>query len=86
MAGLRVGGGVVTVDGTVHQSPTKVNRWIIEDGYSEFDFFARYETNLFNTPVTFGVDVENANNVFFFRTRGNANERRRAVFSARFDF
>ena len=86
LAGLRIGGGLVIVDGTVHQSPTNVNRWIVEDGYSEFDFFARYQTDLFNTPVTFGVNVENANNVFFFRTRGNANERRRAVFSARFDF
>jgi len=51
----------------------------------EYDLFARYETTLFNTPTTFGVNIENAGNVFFFRIRGNANERRRVMFSARFD-
>ena len=58
---------------------------IIEDGYTEWDLFARYETEIGNTPTTFGVNVENANNVFFFRTRGNANERRRVVFSVKLD-
>lgn len=85
LEGLRFGGGVVIAEGPIPQSPTNVNRWIIEDGYTEYDLFARYETTLFNTPTTFGVNVENAGNVFFFRTRGNANEHRRTVFSVRLD-
>jgi outer membrane receptor for ferric coprogen and ferric-rhodotorulic acid len=85
LAGLRFGGGIVIAEGPIPQSPTNANRWIIEDGYTEYDLFARYETTLYNTPTTFGVNIENANNVFFFRTRGNSNERRRAVFSVRLD-
>jgi len=85
LEGLRFGGGIVIAEGPIPQSPTASNRWIIEDGYTELDVFARYETKLGNTPTTLGVNVENANNVFFFRTRGNANERRRVVFSAKFD-
>ena len=73
------------MDGPIPQSPTNANRWILEDGYTELDLFARYETTLFNIPTTLGVNIENANNVFFFRTRGNANERRRVMFSAKFD-
>jgi hypothetical protein len=85
LEGLRFGGDLVIAEGPIHQSPTNVNRWIIEDAYTEYDLFARYETTLFNTPTTFGVNIENAGNVFFFRTRGNANEHRRVMFSARFD-
>jgi iron complex outermembrane recepter protein len=85
LEGLRFGGGFVRADGPIPQSPTANNRWIIEDGYTEFDVFARYETKLFNTPTTFGVNVDNATNVFFFRTRGNSNEHRRAVFSVKLD-
>lgn len=85
LTGLRFGGGLVIADGPIPQSPTSANRWIIEDGYTEWDAFARYETRIGDKPTTFGVNVENANNVFFFRTRGNANERRRVVFSVKVD-
>ena len=85
LTGLRFGGGIVIAEGPIPQSPTSPNRWVIEDGYTEYDLFARYETTLFNTPTTFGVNVENAGNTFFFRTRGNSNEHRRTVFSVRFD-
>ncbi len=85
LKGFRFGGGWVIADGPIPQSPTSPNRWIIEDGYTEFDVFARYETMIADRPTTFGVNVDNANNVFFFRTRGNANERRRVVFSVKVD-
>lgn len=83
LAGFRFGGGLVIAEGPIPQSPTAPNRWIIEDGYTELDLFARYETIIADRPTTFGVNVDNANNVFFFRTRGNANERRRVVFSVK---
>lgn len=85
LAGFRFGGGVVIAEGPIPQSPTSPNRWIIEDGYTEYDLFARYETMIGNTPTSFGVNIENAGNTFFFRTRGNANERRRVVFSVKLD-
>ena len=82
---MRFGGGLVIAEGPIPQSPTSPNRWIIEDGYTEYDLFARYETTIGKTPTTFGLNIENAGNTFFFRTRGNANERRRMVFSVKLD-
>ncbi len=86
LSGFRFGGGWVIAEGPIPQSPTPPNRWIIEDGYTELDLFARYETTIADRPTTFGVNIDNANNVFFFRTRGNANERRRVVFSVKVDW
>jgi iron complex outermembrane recepter protein len=83
---LRFGGGLVKVRGPVPQQSTSANRFIIEDGYTEVDLFARYVMDIYNTPVTFGINLDNATDEFYFRTRGNSNEKRRAVFSAKVDF
>ena len=78
-------GGVVHVKGPVVQQSGTTSRWVIEDGYTELDFFARYNTKLIGKPATLGLNVNNANDVFYFRTRANANEPRRFVFSLKLE-
>ena len=85
LRGLRLGGGVVHVKGPVVQQSGTTSRWVIEDGYTELDFFARYNTKLIGKPATLGLNVNNANDVFYFRTRANANEPRRFVFSLKLE-
>ncbi|MSU48397.1 MAG: hypothetical protein EXS37_04770 [Opitutus sp.] len=85
LRGLRLGGGVVHVKGPVVQQSGTTSRWIIEDGYTELDFFARYNTKFIGKSVTLGLNVENANDVFYFRTRANTNEKRRFVFSLKLE-
>ena len=85
MEGLRFGGGLVYADGPIQQFGNIVNRFVTEDGYTEINLFARYPTMIGDQPVTFGINVDNATDVFYVRSRAATNEARTFLFTASFD-
>lgn len=85
LRGLRLGGGMIHVEGPVQQFETSGNRYILEDGYTQFDLFARYETKLMGRRTTLGVNVSNLTDIFFYRARGNPNTPRTILGSVRID-
>ena len=86
LSGLRLGGGLVWADGPIQQFGTAANAFVIEDGYTTVDLFARYSTKIYDTPVTFGVNIDNATDEVFVRSRAALNEKRQIVFSTTFDW
>jgi len=86
LAGLRLGGGVVRALGPIQQFGTSNSRFVIEDGYTTVGAFARYQTAVRRRPLSLGVNVDNATNEFYIRSRAGVSEPRRTVFSARLDF
>lgn len=85
MEGLRIGGGLVHADGPIQQFGNIANRFVTEDGYTEINLFARYPTMIGDQPVTFGVNIDNATDEFYVRSRAATNEARTILFSASFD-
>jgi len=83
--GLRFGGGIVWANGPIQQFNNSPDRLVVEDGYSQVDLFARYGTNILGKDVTFGVNVDNVNDVFYMRARAMTNTPRQTVFFARID-
>ncbi|MCZ6674214.1 MAG: TonB-dependent receptor [Verrucomicrobia bacterium] len=85
MEGLRIGGGLVFADGPIQQFGNIVNRFVTEDGYTTIDLFARYPTMIGDQPVTFGINIDNAGDEFYVRSRAATNEARTVLFTASFD-
>ena len=83
--GLRFGGGLVYADGPIQQFGNIVNRFVTEDGYMEINLFARYPTMIGDQPVTFGINIDNATDEFYVRSRAATNEARTILLSASFD-
>lgn len=77
--GLRFGGGAIRAWGPIQQFGTSDSRLVREDGYTQVNLFARYETVLYDKPVTFGINVSNLTNEFFIRARANSNTPREIV-------
>jgi len=80
--GLKIGGGVIVARGPIHQFGTSSNQLVVEDGYTEVNLFARYTTKIATRSVSFGVNVSNLTNVFYFASRGATNDPRVIKFSA----
>lgn len=85
LKGLRFGGGFVWADGPIQQFGTSDNQLVTENGYTVIDLFARYGTRLFERNVTFGLNVDNLNDVFYLRSRAGTNTPRQIMFSVRVD-
>ncbi|MFL3656855.1 MAG: TonB-dependent siderophore receptor [Opitutales bacterium] len=83
--GLRFGGGLVRAEGPIQQFGNIVNRYVQQDGYTEVNLFMRYPTMIGEQPVTFGVNIDNATDVTYVRSRAALNEARTVLFSASFD-
>jgi iron complex outermembrane recepter protein len=86
LKGLRFGGGGIYTKGPIPQFGTSLNRYVLEDGYTELSAFARYSTKLFNQNATFGINVSNFTDTFYIRARANTNTPRLIVGSLRLDF
>ena len=86
LKGLRFGGGFIRAWGPIQQFGTSGNRLVTEDGYTQVNAFARYTTEMFNTPTTFGLNVSNLTDEFFIRARANTGTPRQIMASVRFDF
>ncbi|MDQ8182916.1 TonB-dependent receptor [Pelagicoccus sp. SDUM812005] len=84
--GFRFGGGVIHAEGRIQQYGNSVNRLIYEDGYTEVNLFARYETEFNEYPVSFGLNVSNATDILYLQSRGGTNNPRQITFSSRIDF
>ena len=63
-------------------APAPNNQLVVEDGYTVINLFARYATHIAKREVTFGVNVENLNDVFFIQSRAATNNPRQITFSA----
>jgi iron complex outermembrane receptor protein len=85
MEGLRFGGGIVWAKGPIQQFGTPKNALVAEDGYTTVDLFARYPTEIGGRQVTFGVNIDNANDAFFARSRGAFSSPRTVLFSVSTD-
>lgn len=85
LKGFRFGGGLVRAVGPIQQFGTSNSRYVTENGYTTVGFFARYQTQLVQRPFSVGVNVDNATNEFYVRSRAGVSEPRRVVFSARLD-
>lgn len=86
LSGLKLGGGLVWADGPIPQFPPGViNSGVLEDGYTTVDLFARYPAKIGDRTVTFGLNIDNATDEIFVRSRAALNEKRQIVFSATFD-
>jgi iron complex outermembrane receptor protein len=85
LKGLRFGGGFVAAYGPIQQFGTSNNQLVVEDGYTVINLFARYATHIAKREVTFGVNVENLNDVFFIQSRAATNSPRQITFSASLD-
>lgn len=86
LKGLRVGGGAIRAWGPIQQFGTSNNQFVVEDGYTQVNLFARYTTELFEKPTTFGLNVSNLTNEFMIRARANTNSPRQIMGSIRVDF
>lgn len=86
LKGLRMGGGLVGVKGPVQQFGTSENQHILENGYTEFDAFVRYDTRLFKRALTLGLNIDNVTDVFYMRSRAGTNSPRQTVFSMKMKF
>jgi iron complex outermembrane receptor protein len=81
LKGLRFGGGVVWADGPIQQFGTYNNRFVIEDGSTEVDLFARYPFTAWGKQFEIGINVDNLTDTFFIRSRAATNTPRQLVFS-----
>lgn len=81
LKGLRFGGGVVWADGPIQQFGTYNNRFVVEDGYTEVDVFARYPFTAWGKKLTAGINVDNLTDVFYMRSRAATNGPRQVIFS-----
>lgn len=86
LSGLRIGGGGIYVRGPIQQLGTSVNRLLLEDGYTELSFFARYSAKLFDHSTTFGFNVSNLTNERYMRAWSNQADPRKVSFSVRTEF
>lgn len=86
LKGLRFGGGVIVARGPIQQFGTSNNQFVVEDGYTVINLFARYATRIAGRAVTLGANVDNLNDVFFIQSRAATNNPRQLSFSATFDF
>jgi len=73
LKGIRFGGGGIRAWGPIQQFGTSDSRLILEDGYTQFNVFARYALDMFARPTTLGVNVSNLTNEFYIRARGNSS-------------
>jgi len=86
LSGLRIGGGIIKAWGPIQQFGTSGNRLVTEDGYIQINAFARYSTEMFNRPTTFGLNVSNLTNEFMVRARANTNTPKQVIASVRMEF
>ena len=86
LKGLRLGGGAIKAWGPIQQFGTSGNRLVVEDGYTQINVFARYRTELFDRPTTFGINVSNLADEFFVRARANTGTPRQVMGSIRMEF
>lgn len=86
LSGLRIGGGFIKAWGPIQQFGTSGNRLVTEDGYLQVNAFARYSTEVFNRPTTFGLNVSNLTNEFMVRARANTNSPKQVMASIRMEF
>ena len=54
---------------------------MVEDGYTEVNLFARYNTKIAARSVSFGVNASNLTNVFYYASRAATNDPRVIKFS-----
>ncbi len=85
LKGLRFGGGFIVARGPIQQFGTSNNQFVVENGYTVINLFARYGTKISGRAVSFGVNVDNLNDVFFLRARAATNDPRQITFSASLD-
>ena len=85
LEGARFGGGIVFAEGPIQQFGNQANRLVVEDGYTTFDFFARFPAEIGGREVTFGINIDNATDEFFVRSRAATNEARQFIFSVSTD-
>jgi len=81
LAGVRFGGGLVYADGPIAQFGNTANRLVVEDGYTVYDLFARFPVTFGERDWTVGINIDNATNEFFVRSRAATNEARQALIS-----
>ncbi|HCR29127.1 MAG TPA: hypothetical protein DIV79_03825 [Opitutae bacterium] len=81
LAGVRFGGGLVYADGPIAQFGNTANRLVVEDGYTVYDLFARFPVTFGERDWTVGINIDNATNEFFVRSRAATNEARQALLS-----
>jgi iron complex outermembrane receptor protein len=86
LKGLRLGGGVIVARGPIQQFGTSSSRLVLENGYTTYNAFARYEAKLMKRSVTFGLNVDNLTDTDYFRSRGGRSDPRQYVGSVRIDF
>ncbi len=84
--GFRFGGGLIHAEGRIQQYGNSVNRLIYEDGYTEVNLFARYETTVGEYPLSFGLNVSNVTDTLYLQSRGGTNNPRQITFSSRVEF
>ena len=72
---------MVWADGPIQQFGTYDNRFVVEDGYTEVDLFARYPFTAWRKQFEVGVNVDNLTDTFFIRSRAATNTPRQLVFS-----
>ena len=85
LEGARFGGGLVYADGPIPQFGNIANRFVTEDGYTTFDFFARFPATIGGRDVTFGINIDNVTDEIFVRSRAATNEGRQILFSVSTD-
>ena len=81
LAGVRFGGGLVYADGPIAQFGNTANRLVVENGYTVYDLFARFPVTFGERDWTVGINIDNATNEFFVRSRAATNEARQALIS-----
>lgn len=84
LKGLRLGGGFIVARGPIQQFGTSNNQFVLENGYTIINLFARYAMKLGGRDVSLGVNVDNLNDVFFIQARAATNSPRQITFSASF--
>ncbi|MBT5815558.1 MAG: TonB-dependent receptor [Opitutales bacterium] len=85
LEGARFGGGLVWANGPIPQFGNIANRYVTEDGYTVFDFFARFPATIGGRDVTFGINIDNVTDEIFVRSRAATNEARQFIFSVSTD-
>lgn len=81
LEGARFGGGLVWADGPIPQFGNIANRYVTEDGYVTFDLFARFPVTFGERDWNIGVNIDNATDEIFVRSRAATNEARQVLFS-----
>lgn len=81
LEGARFGGGMVFADGPIQQFGNISNSLVVEDGYTTFDLFARFPVTFGERDWTIGINIDNATDEFFVRSRAATNEARQMLFS-----